>query len=398
MNPAKLTPALVRLMSLTCGATVANLYYNQPLLAQFQQEFNVSVKSVGLVVTLTQAGYALGMFTLVPLGDKLERKKLILIMTGLSAVALAISASASNIAMLAASALLIGLTCVSAQLIIPFAAELAEPHQRGKALGTIVGGILLGILLGRTVSGLIGGTFGWRAMYWTACGLMLLLAYLLKDFLPEAPPTFKGSYGELLKSTLTLVKQQPALRESAFVASMLFASFSVFWATLVFFLQTPPYDYGARGAGLFGLLGAAGALTAPLVGKFIDKAEPRDTIRLSVIVTLLSFILFWFAGKTLPGLMLGIIFMDLGVQSGHVGNQTRVFALVPGARSRLNMVYMTCYFLGGSFGSLVGAYCWNHWQWSGVCGAGVAFTTLGLLPLLRHKLAVTPRIELGLGL
>jgi predicted MFS family arabinose efflux permease len=353
---------LVWVMAIACGVAVANNYYNQPLLADMGRTFGASARQMGFVVTLGQIGYAAGMLLFVPLGDLLERRRLIVMLMLIVAGALAAVALAPAYTWLAAASLLVGLTTVAAQVLIPLAAYLAAPGTRGKVVGSLYSGLLLGILLARTLSGSVGAHLGWRAMYWIAAVMAVSTALALAVLLPPAPiPTGSPlSYKRLLASLWSLFRTQPELREAAVVGGALFGAFSVFWTTLAFFLSTPPYHYGSQAAGLFGLVGAAGALAAPAAGRLADHRGPRFVVGLAAITTLLSWVVFGLTGRHVWGLVAGVILLDLGVQAAQVSNQTRIFGLAPHAQGRLNTVYMIGYFCGGSLGSLIGAACWNR--------------------------------------
>ncbi|UYL08088.1 MFS transporter [Bdellovibrio sp. SKB1291214] len=363
----KVSSTTVWIMAIATGLSVANLYYNQPLLAELQKEFGVSVKEIGIIPTLTQVGYALGMLFLVPMGDMFERRKLIVITSFLVTAALLMAATATSLWMMIAASLLIGLFTMVPQLIIPFAAHLASNENRGKVIGIIMSGLLIGILCSRTVAGFIGDAFGWRVVFYSAAGLMIVLAVCLWFALPASEVTYKGSYFGLIKSIGTLVKEEPTLRESAVVGAMIFGVFSSIWATLIFLLSTPHFSMGAKEVGLFGLLGAAGAMAAPVVGRISDKKGARTGVAIGLTVLALSVLILWGSATSLIGLIVGIFILDFGIQATHISNQTRVFALREDARSRLNTVYMFSYFMGGALGSLIGSYAWNAGQWTGVC-------------------------------
>jgi predicted MFS family arabinose efflux permease len=372
----------VVVMSAASGICVANIYYCQPLLAEIGRSLGVSDRAIGYLPMWMQAGTALGMFTFVPLGDMFPRRKLIVVMSLLSGLTVAMMAIAPNLALLNAAAFAVGLTGIVMHLILPFAAKLAPPEKRGHVVGTVLSGLLLGILLARVESGFVGNLFGWRAVFRIAAAAMFTVAIVLRYALPYDPPEPNLRYGELVRSIVDLALTQPLLREAAMIGGLLFGAFSSFWATLIFFLGTPPYYYGARVAGLFGLVGAVGVLFAPWAGKLTDRKGPAFTVTLGILISLGSYLMFDLAGYSLWGLAAGVILLDLGVQGGHVANQTRIYALVPEARSRLNTVYMVTFFLGGSLGSALGAYGWTHWRWNGVCAAGalqllVAFAVRG---------------------
>jgi predicted MFS family arabinose efflux permease len=361
-------------MALTCGLVVANIYYNQPLLAAMGRTFHLSDSSASLVATATQVGYTLGMLFVVPLGDMLERKRLMLLLLLGSAGCMALVAGAPSFAVLAGASVLLGICSAVPQLLVPMAAHLAPAADRGRIVGRVMSGLLIGILLSRTVSGYVGAHLGWRAMFGIGAGLMVGLVGLLAWRLPTDRPNFAGSYGALMKSLLTLARDLVPLQRSALVGGFLFASFSVFWTTLAFYLESPALGYGSDVAGFFGLVGAVGALAASWAGKMADTKGPDYAIRLGIGLALLSFGVMGVGGSYLLGLVAGVILLDVGVQAAHISNQTAIFALVPEARSRLNTVYMTAYFTGGSLGSVLGGLAWTHGGWPGVCllGAGLA--------------------------
>jgi predicted MFS family arabinose efflux permease len=374
----------VHLMAFSVGAIVANIYYVQPLLAAMARTFSVGVSMIGLVAMLTQVGTAIGMLIFVPLGDSRDRRALLTALLLGAAVALCGVATAQNLIWIAIASFAVGLCGAAVHIIVPFAAQLAPENSRGQVLGTVFSGLLLGILLARTFSGVVASFFGWRSVYVIAAVGMLALMLLLRARLPKVAPQNSLRWPALMRSLVDLVRDHPALRESAFLGAALLCVFSAFWTTLVFLLQTPPYHYGSSAAGLFGLVGAAGALCAPLVGRFADRKGPRFTILLALLTTLASFLLLGAFGKIMAGLIVGVVLLDVGVQSGHVANQTRIYALDANARSRLNTVYMFCYFTGGSLGSWLGAICWEYKGWSAVCALGIAVIVIALAVFARN--------------
>jgi predicted MFS family arabinose efflux permease len=369
-----LAPALVWLMAITCGLVVANIYYNQPLLAEIGRTFGLSESRVSLVATITQVGYTLGLLFVVPLGDKRERKSLILTLLLCAAVCMAGAAFAPTFALLAAASLLIGVFSSVPQLLIPMAASLATDEDRGRVVGKVMSGLLIGILLSRTISGYVGAHFGWRTIFWAGAVLMVVLTGILSRMLPRNQPSFAGSYGSLLGSLGTLVRELPVLRRSALVGACMFAGFSAFWTTLVFFLEKD-YHYGSEVAGLFGLIGASGAFAASFAGKSADKKGADYALNLGILLFLGAYGLLAFGGRYLLGLIVSVVILDVGQQMTHISNQARIFTLIPEARSRLNTVYMTACFIGASAGSFVGGLAWSHFQWPGVCGVGLAFVS-----------------------
>jgi len=364
-------------MAFSVGAIVANIYYIQPLLATIAAAFRISVPKVGMVAMLTQFGAALGMLMFVPLGDTKERRQLIVSLLIAESVCLVAMASAQNFVWLALASFGIGITTATVHVIVPFAAHLASAARRGATVGAVLSGLLFGILLARTFSGLLSAWAGWRAIYWLAAVLMLALAVLIRTGLPESRPELRLSWLSLIRSTFALIREQPVLREAATLGAIFFCSFSAFWTTLVFFLQTPPYHYGSGVAGLFGLVGAVGALCAPFIGRMADRYGARRNVLISLIVTLVSFVILYLFGKHMSGLIVGVVLLDIGVQSGHVSNQTRIYGLLPVARSRMNMVYMVCYFSAGALGSYVAAVLWQWFGWIGVCGLGCGLLVMG---------------------
>jgi len=383
----------VAVMFTASAVSVANIYYCQPLLSEIGHSLSVSDRAIGYLPMWTQAGTALGMFAFVPLGDMYPRRRLIVIMCAISAITVAMMALAPNLALASAAGFAVGLTSIVAHLILPFAAKLAPPHRRGHVVGTVLSGLLLGILLGRVVSGFVGDLFGWRTMYWMASGAMFTLAIVLRYALVVDLPEERLRYRQLLGSIAHLALTQPVLREAAIIGGMLFGAFSSFWATLAFFLAAPPYRYGPRVAGIFGIVGAVGVLFAPWVGRLTDRKGPAFTVALAILTAIASYAVLYAAGHGIWGLVAGVILLDLGVQAGHVANQTRIYALIPEARSRLNTVYMVTYFLGGALGSALGAYGWSHWRWSGVCVAGTTQLVVALaMRTWMHVRRETPRV------
>lgn len=377
---------LVLLMAVTCGMVVANIYYNQPLLLMIAETFRVSEEKVSVIATITQVGYTLGLFFVVPLGDKTERRKLILWKLAGAVGSMLMAAVAVNYYMMVAASLLIGFFSAVPQLLLPMAATLAPDEARGKIVGKVMSGLLIGILLSRTLSGLIGAHLGWRAVFLIGAVIMIILLMVLYRKLPLDPPVFTGSYGSLMQSLFSLVKNFPPLRQAAMTSFLMFGAFSIFWTTLVFLLEGAPFFYKSDAVGMFGLIGACGALAAPMAGKSADRKGPQFAIRLGIIATLVSFVIMGVSAASLAGLIAGVILLDIGMQVTHISNQSKVFALLPAARSRLNTVYMSSAFSGGAIGSLLGAQVWSHWHWTGVCFLGGTFVMIALLlNLLQQK-------------
>lgn len=371
--------SLVIIMSLICCVTVANLYYNQPLLTDFARSFNVSSKYIGLVSTLTQIGYGTGMLFIIPLGDIQERRSLILKLLIILSLFLVLFALSPNIICLIVISFIIGFTTVIPQLIIPFAAELSNPKERGKTLGSVFSGLFAGILLARTVSGFVGSVWGWKTMYFIASICTIILFFIVARFLPKSYPKSNKSYRQIMFSMKSLLKNEPVLRESSLNGAMLFGAFSIFWTTLIFFLESPAYNLGSKTVGLFALLGISSIITSPMVGSISDKKGGKFVVGISTILSILAFIILMTLGYKLWGIALGLILLDLGTQSAQIGNQTRIQNLSPESRNRLNTIFMVSYFLGGALGSFVGTYSWNIFKWRGVCISGLVFLTIAIL-------------------
>ncbi|HEY4062409.1 MAG TPA: MFS transporter [Puia sp.] len=362
------------LMAVCTGLIVANIYYCQPLIVLIGRDLNISGSTAGRITFLTQAGYALGLLFFVPLGDKVERKGQIVWMSAFAVAALILAALAPNLLVLEIASVLIGATSVIPQLILPLAANLADPARTGKVIGGIMSGLLIGILLSRTLSGFIGAWLGWRGMFGLAAVITFVLLLIMQRMFPAHRPTFTGSYASLMRSLLTLAKEQPLLREAAAINALGFATFGLFWTTMVLHLSGPPFNFNSDRIGLFGLAAAAGALAAPLVGGSADKRSPRIAIGYGLGLLGLSFVLLYVWGDLMTGMIAGIVLLDLAMQGIHISNQSRVYALIPGARNRLNTVYMTVSFIGTSLGSAIGLEVWNRAGWPGVCLTGALLT------------------------
>lgn len=374
---------VIWLMAIISGLVVANNYYNQPLLGLISKDLNVSESAASRISMLTQIGYAIGLLMIVPLGDKFFRKRLILIDLFLVFGSLLWMTFATQLWMLYAASLLIGVTSVIPQLFIPIAAELSSDKEKSSNIGTVMSGLLLGILLSRFIGGIVGDVWGWRAMFGIAAGLMILVWFALYKMLPEMQPNFKGTYKELMRSVGHLAKTQPILQLASFRGAMAFGSMCALFTTLVFHMEKPPFNAGASVVGSFGLAGAVGALAAAKVGKLQKFLDINRIIFYSLLVVLGSWAFTYFAGETYWGLIVGVILVDLGVQSSHIMNQTNYFLIKSNAVNRLNTVYMVCYFIGGSLGTWLASVAWQYAQWDGVCFVGAAF---GLLALIAHLL------------
>lgn len=383
----KLTPSLKYLITIGCGVVVANLYYCQPLLGALSRAFQVSEESASFINICSQMGYGLGLFFIVPLGDMVARRKLLIWMHLLAALSLLGVGLSPTISSLYFFSVCVGIASTACQIFIPLAAHLASDEERGKILGTVMGGLLTGILLSRTLSGIVAQYFGWQSIYYIGTAFMLVMTLLVWKHIPGEQPAFHGSYRQLMRSLFQLFREQPVIRESAWISACLFGAISAFWATMAFFLEKPPYGYSLSIIGMFGIIGAGGALISPFVGKITDRQGPFKPMRWGILMMLAGWLIL-FEGHLGIGLIIaGIILIDMGMQCTHIPNLARNYALIPEARTRLNTIYMTAFFIGGTIGSTIGSLAWNAGEWTGVCIAGTVMAVLGAVPVYftKHK-------------
>lgn len=370
---------LVFVIAVATGISVANLYYAQPLLHTLARSFGVSNGAAGTIITMTQFGYAAGLVLLVPLGDLLERRRLISRVLLAATVSLVGAALAPHMLWFFIACLLVGFTAVVAQVLVPFAAHLARDEDRGRVVGRVMSGLLMGILLGRVAAGLISDTLGWRAVFWIAAGLMLIQSIVLARVLPAEPAQNHQPYRKLLRSILDLMIELPLLRRRIVYGMCVFAGFSALWTSLPFLLSPAPYHYSDTIIGLFGLLGVAGAMMASFAGHLHDTGHTRIGTGGTLALTVVSFVIMGIWPYHVIAIIVGIVVLDLGVQGTQILNQSTIYTLRPEARSRLTTAYMTCFFLGGALGSAVAAAAFSHYGWTGVTIAGAGFGSLGFL-------------------
>jgi predicted MFS family arabinose efflux permease len=369
-----LSPNCVGIMAAAGGVAVANLYYNQPMLPDVGTSFGVAANIIALLPMLTQIGYALGLFLFVPLGDVVDRRKLVVALLFGIIISLLALALAPSLLWLDIASLTLGMMSAVAQVLVALAAQLSPPQHRGRIVGTLQAGILAGILLARTVSGTVSAHFGWRPMFWLAAAVNLGVLVVLRRVLPRTPPPASQPYLRVLRSLKDLWQSYPQLGTSSLIGALLFAAFSVFWSTLAFRLAEPPFGYGPQVAGLFGLLGAAGAASAPLAGFLTDSRGAGFTVAFGTVMTATAFAVFMLAGSSLAMLALGVVVLDVGIQAAMNGNQSAVLSLAPQATSRTNTIYMVLYFAGGAVGSYSGGLAWHHFGWPGTTALGLLYS------------------------
>ncbi len=355
------------------------MYYNQPLLVEMGKTYGSGAGHTGFVAVATQVGYALGLLFFVPLGDVLERRALMMRMFSAVTVALLLAAVAPQLSWLIVASVLIGLFASVTHIALPIAPELATDARRGHAIGIVMTGLLMGILLARTFAGWISSLGGWKSVFVVAAILNAAFVPLIWKWMPKLPPPHPVPYGEALRSLWTIYRAHPLLRESCIMSALVFASFSCFWTTLAFLLGSSHYHYGAGVAGSFGILGVAGAGVAPIAGKLADKHGSRYVLTIALVILAVSYLVMWVFGFHMVGLVLGVLLLDAGAQLNQLANQTRIFGLLPSARSRVNTIYMTIYFTGASVGSALSTIAWVHWRWNGVCALGLIFISLASL-------------------
>ena len=360
-----LTRTQILIMAATAGIAVANVYYSQPILHAIAQQFHISAEKAGTISVLSQIGYGFGLFFLTPIGDMIERKKLILYLQIGLIISLLLVAFSPTLTVLYAGSLFIGVFSVVAQVILPMAASLVK-ENRGKIVGQIFTGILVGILVARVYSGFITGWLGWQYVYLISAAMVLCTAILIQVDFPSTTERFTGTYGGLLRSTVAQLSRFSLLRRSALTGMLAFGTLSAFWVTLTFYLSDAPFHYSASGIGLFGLLAAAGALIAPVFGKLADDGTPRRSLLFATVLTLISVIVLKLFPGAIAAIWVTVILLDIGVQATQVTNIAVIYTLDHLANSRINTVYMTSYFIGGALGSYIAIqlYIAGGWSWS----------------------------------
>ncbi|RLK36192.1 MFS transporter [Cupriavidus plantarum] len=378
-QPAWITP----LLAVACGMVVANLYYPQPLVGPIAHALALSPEIAGLIVTLIQIGYCAGLLLLVPLGDIVENRKLIVALIGGNAVALVAAAFATHASVFLLAGAAIGLCSVAAQVLVPFAAHLAPDHARGHAVGKVTSGLLMGIMLARPISSLFADAFGWHAIFAVSAVAMVLLAIVLARKLPRRQPPPSAGYLPTLASMWALVRTQPVLRRRALYQASLFGIFSLFWTTAPLYLAGPAFHMSQTGIAMFALVGVAGAIVAPMAGRYADRGHGRQMTALALAIGGGSFLLSLVGAEgsllSLLALTAAAVLLDFGVSSNLVISQRAIFSLSPEHRSRLNGLFMAIFFIGGAIGSWAGAWAFAHGGWPLAAWIGFVPPMLALL-------------------
>lgn len=379
-----LQPSMSRTVTLlfatACGMSVANIYFAQPLLDQLSNEFNIDHSTIGVVITITQIFYGLGLLFLVPLGDLLNQRRLIIGQMLLSTTALVIVSTASFSVVLFTGMALVGLLAVVTQTLVAFAATMASPTERGRVVGIVTSGIVIGILLARTFAGLLTDLTGWRSVYLVSAALMFVMVCMFLKVLPKVEREVKSlPYHQLIKSVFTLFMQERTLRIRSVLAMLIFADFSILWTSLVLPFSAPPLALSHSVIGAFGLVGVAGALAAAQAGKLADRGYGQRTTGIALILLLISWLFIDYLEQSLLALIVGIVLLDLAVQAVHVTNQTMILPLRTEARSRLTAGYMMFYSIGSAGGSFASTQMYAHFGWEGVCFLGALISAIALI-------------------
>ena len=373
---------ITMLLAFSCGLIVANIYYAQPLIGPISRDLGLSAGSAGLLVTMSQIGYGAGLLLIVPLGDLVENRKLVLSVMTVAALALGVAAFATDAATFLAAALLVGFGSVAVQILIPYAAHLAPAETRGRAVGNVTTGLMLGVMLARPASSLITAHSSWHVVYWLSAAAMVALGLVLRFVLPVRRPTTRLGYGGLLGSMVELVRTEPALRRRGLYQAAMFGAFSLFWTTVPLLLAGPDFRLSQTGIALFALAGVAGAISAPLAGRVADRGWTRPATAAAMVIAAAGFALtrivpFGSAGS-LSMLVIAAIAIDFGVQGNVVLGYRVLFALGAEHRSRLNGLYMTTFFMAGAAGSAIGAWAYAYGGWTLASSIGFALPRLSL--------------------
>jgi predicted MFS family arabinose efflux permease len=388
--PPGMSRPLTLLFAISGGAAVGNLYWAQPLLSDIAGSLGISIGTAGTLITMTQIGYALGILLIVPLGDTLNRRRLIPAIMICSAIALAACAFAPTFGALLAALTALGLTTVAGQLLTPLAGDLAKPEQRGRVVGTIVSGLISGILLSRTISGFLADALGWRAIYVAAAIFIVLLAILVARALPVEQPRPAVSYGRLLSSVFSTVRKHRAVQITLIIGAAGFSVFTMFWTGLTFLLSSAPFSFSVSQIGLVGLVGLAGALAAQRAGWLHDRGWSVNATGAALVLALVSLIIAAFGATHILPILVAVLLLDVAIQGLNVLNQTRLFAIDPNARSRLNTAFVCSNFIGGAIGSTLAGVLWEHGGWLFVALGAAGLIAFAMIVWLTQRKALAP--------
>lgn len=366
-------------MAILAGVSVANLYYNQPLLNMISEDLGISEFQSNQIAMVTQIGYALGLLFIVPLGDLCQRKKIVITNFSLLIVSLLVIATASDIRVILAASLVTGVCSMIPQIFIPIASQFSRPEHKGRNVGIVVSGLLTGILASRVVSGLVGELFGWREMYYIAAGLMVVSAIAIMKVLPDIQPNFKGKYSELMKSLLVLLRTYPQASLFSIRSALCFGAFLALWSCLAFRMGQAPFYANSNVIGMLGLCGVVGAITASFVGRYVKRVGVRRFNLIGCSLILLAWGTLYWGQNSYVTIIAGIILIDIGMQCIQLSNQTSLFELCPSASNRMNTIFMTTYFIGGAVGTFLAGTGWTAYGWTGVVGTACLLTGASLL-------------------
>lgn len=354
------------------GIIVANLYYLQPLLHEVRSNFAIDSFQTSSLLTLAQVGYAVGLALLVPLGDLFARRRLIVVIFVIAAASMVWASLMHGFVLFATATVVIGLSSVGGQVLIPFGADLSTESERGRVIARLMTGLLGGVLLSRTLAGLVAELVGWRGVYLFSAALLALMAVALHFTLPAEAPRTREKYHRLVASSFAMLGSSSLLRRRGWIGAMSFGSFNAFWATLAFHLSAAPFHLSEGVIGLFGLFGLAGIVAANVAGRQADRQRTHSFTVMSALLITAAFALMLIGGNNLACLIVGIVILDTGVQGIQVTNQAIIYTIAPEKRSRTNSAYMVCFFSGASVGSLAGGFAYAHFGWTGTCTLGLA--------------------------
>lgn len=372
-------------LAIVAGVSVANLYYNQPLLNMIRVELDITEFQANLISMVTQIGYAMGLFFIVPLGDLVNKKKIVCSNFILLILSLIVMGLSQNLLVLLSASFLTGICSIVPQIFVPITVQYSIPKNKGRNVGIVISGLLTGILASRVFSGFVGEYFGWRSVFFIAAVFMFISTIVILMVLPEIKPTFKGDYRGLMQSIVSLVKKYPSLLISSSRAGLAFGSFLAMWSSLAFKMKLDPFYAGSNVVGMLGFCGIAGALSASFVGKYVKQVGVRNFNIIGCILMLIAWGILFFGESLYLGIIVGIILLDIGMQCIQLSNQTSVFEVAPDASSRINTVFMTIYFIGGSLGTLLAGISWKIDQWHGVVFSSMILVIFSLLITLIER-------------